>query len=121
LATDNLEDTYLGFSTVNGGNFTISFKNVEGRDLDLIDLQENATIAIVEGNTYNFTAEANTNADYRFKVVERKKVHTGVDNLNADNSAKGVYTIMGQYVGEMNIWNTLPAGVYVVNGEKRVK
>ena len=27
----------------------------------------------------------------------------------------------GQYVGEMNVWNTLPAGVYVVNGEKRVK
>jgi hypothetical protein len=24
-------------------------------------------------------------------------------------------------LGEMNVWNTLPAGVYVVNGAKLVK
>ena len=41
--------------------------------------------------------------------------------MSSPLSAKGIYTITGQYVGEMNVWNTLPAGIYVVNGEKLVK
>ena len=35
------------------------------------------------------------------------------------NAPKAIYTIMGQYVGQD--WNTLPAGVYVVDGVKVVK
>ena len=121
MAAENLEDTYFGFSTVKGGEFTISFKNVEGREFDLVDLDANMTTAVVEGNTYTFTAAPNTKADYRFKLVDRKKVITDVDKIGADKNVKGIYTIMGQYVGEMNLWNTLPAGVYVVDGAKRVK
>ena len=121
VAAENLDDTYFGFSTVNGGEFTISFQNVEGREFDLVDLEANMTTAVVEGNTYTFTAAPNTKADYRFKLVDRKKVITDVDKIDADKNVKGIYTIMGQYVGEMNIWNTLPAGVYVVDGAKRVK
>jgi hypothetical protein len=34
---------------------------------------------------------------------------------------EGVYTLTGQYLGDLNIWNTLPAGLYIVNGEKKVK
>ena len=121
LATENLENTYVGFSTVKGGKFTISFADVEGRELTLIDHETGAQVAMVEGNTYEFTAAANSVNDYRFEIVESAKLPTAIENTEAVKSAKGVYTITGQYVGEMNVWNTLPAGIYVVNGEKRVK
>ena len=121
VATEDLENTYVGFSTVKGGKFTISFANVEGREFTLVDHETGARVAIAEGNTYEFTADANSANDYRFEIVGRANMPTAIDNTEAVKSAKGVYTITGQYVGEMNIWNTLPAGVYVVNGEKRVK
>lgn len=121
VAAENLENMYLGFSTVKGGNFTISFDNVAGREFDLIDMETGAKVAVMEGATYEFTAAANTVADYRFKLVERNNAPTAIDNTEAIKSATGIYTITGQYMGEMNVWNTLPAGVYVVNGEKRVK
>ena len=78
-------------------------------------------MAVKEGETYSFAAAANTVADYRFKLVERAKLPTAIENTEAVKSVKGIYTITGQYLGEMNVWNTLPAGVYVVNGEKCVK
>ena len=121
FATDNLENTYVGFQSVNGGNYTIEFANVQGEELTLIDHETGAQVAMVEGNTYEFTAAANSVNDYRFEIVESAKLPTAIENTEAVKSAKGVYTITGQYVGEMNVWNTLPAGIYVVNGEKRVK
>lgn len=121
LAAEDLENTYVGFSTVKGGNFTISFANVEGREFTLVDLETGAQTLIVEGNTYTFNAAANTTNDYRFQIINTNGIMTGIENTEAAKSAKGIYTITGMYVGEMNVWNTLPAGVYVVNGEKRVK
>ncbi len=121
VAAEDLEDTYFGFSTVKGGEFTISFADVEGREFDLIDLETGVKVAVMEGETYSFAAAANTIADYRFKLVERAQMPTAIENTGAVKTVKGVYTITGQYLGEMNVWNTLPAGVYVVNGEKLVK
>ena len=121
VTAEDLENTYVGFSTVKGGNFTISFANVEGREFTLVDHATGARVEIAEGNTYEFTADANSANDYRFEIVGRQNMPTAIDNTEAVKSAKGVYTITGQYVGEMSVWNTLPAGVYVVNGEKRVK
>lgn len=121
LATEDLENTYVGFSTVEGGKFTISFANVEGREFVLVDHETGAQVAMVEGNTYEFTAAANSVNDYRFEIVSAAKMPTAIENAEAVKSAKGIYTITGQYVGEMNVWNTLPAGIYVVNGEKLVK
>lgn len=121
LATEDLENTYVGFSTVKGGKFTISFANVEGREFVLVDHETGAQVAMVEGATYEFTAEANSVNDYRFEIVSAAKMPTAIENAEAVKSAKGIYTITGQYVGEMNVWNTLPAGIYVVNGEKLVK
>ena len=121
FATDNLENTYVGLQTVNGGNYTIEFSNVQGNELTLIDHETGAQVAMVEGATYEFNADANSVNDYRFEIVGRQNMPTAIDNTEAVKSAKGVYTITGQYVGEMNVWNTLPAGVYVVNGEKLVK
>jgi len=121
IASENIEDTYLGFSTVKGGNLTISFADVEGRQFDLVDLETGARVAASEGETYSFNAAANTTNDYRFKLVARNDAPTAIENTEAVKSVKGIYTITGQYVGEMNVWNTLPAGVYVVDGAKRVK
>jgi len=121
VAAEDINNSYVGFSTVKGGNFTISFANVEGREFELVDHETGARVAIAEGNTYEFNADANTVNDYRFEIVGRQNMPTAIDNTEAVKSVKGVYTITGQYLGEMNVWNTLPAGVYVVNGEKRVK
>jgi len=121
FAAEDLANTYVGFSTVKGGKFTISFANVEGREFDLVDHATGARVAVMEGSTYEFTADANSANDYRFEIVERNYVPTAIENTEAVKSAKGIYTITGQYMGEMNVWNSLPAGVYVINGEKRVK
>ena len=121
VAAEDLENTYVGFSTVEGGNFTISFTKAEGREFDLIDLETGARVAVSEGETYSFSADANTANDYRFKLIESAKAPTAIENTEAVKDVKGIYTITGQFVGEMNVWNTLPAGIYVVNGEKRVK
>ena len=116
---ETLENKYIGFSTVKGGKFTMSFANVAGRELALIDHETGAQVAMVEGATYEFTA--NGTNDYRFEIVGAAKMPTAIENAEAVKSAKGIYTITGQYVGEMNVWNSLPAGIYVVNGEKCVK
>lgn len=119
FATNDIEGTYVGLQTVKGGNYSIEFANVQGEDLTLIDHATGARVLMVEGNTYEFAAEG-TN-DYRFEIVKSAKMPTAIENAEAVKSAKGIYTITGQYMGEMNVWNTLPAGVYVVNGEKLVK
>ena len=121
VASEDLNDTYVGFSTVKGGEFTINFTNVDGREFDIIDLENGARINVMEGSEYTFAAAANYSNEYRFKIVEREEVATNIENTEAVKNVKGIYTITGQYVGEMNVWNTLPAGVYVVDGAKRVK
>ena len=121
FATDNLENTYVGFQAVEGGIYTIEFAGVQGEELTLVDHETGAEVLMVEGNTYEFAAAANSVNDYRFEIVSPRKVTTAIENAEAVKSAKGIYTITGQYMGEMNVWNSLPAGVYVVNGEKRVK
>lgn len=121
VASEDLNDTYVGFSTVKGGEFTINFTNVDGREFVLVDHETGAQVAIAEGNTYEFTAAANSANDYRFEIVEPAKLPTAIENAEAVKNVKGIYTITGQYVGETNVWNSLPAGVYVVDGAKRVK
>ncbi len=122
LATDNLADTYLGFSCVNGGIYTINFNNVNGESFDLIDLEANQTVHMTEGASYQFAANDNEQNDYRFRIVPRQEMPTDIETVeNGMIKADGVYTITGQYLGDLNIWNTLPAGLYIVNGEKKVK
>lgn len=122
LATDNLADTYLGFSCVNGGIYTIDFSSVNGESYDLIDLEANQTVHMTEGASYQFAANDNEQNDYRFRIVARQEMPTDIETVeNGMIKADGVYTITGQYLGDLNIWNTLPAGLYIVNGEKKVK
>ena len=46
-------------------------------------------------------------------------IATSIDNTTDNAKANGIYTLLGQYVGED--FNALPAGVYIVNGVKVVK
>lgn len=121
MTTDNLINTYLGVAVNEAGNYTMSFNNIKGENLALIDLENNSVINMAKGNTYQFYAEG-TN-DYRFKIVARQEMPTDVETIdeNVTMKAGGIYTLTGQYLGEMNIWNTLPNGLYIVNGEKKVK
>ena len=122
LATNNLNDTYLGFSCAEGGTYEISFEKVQGKSFTLIDLETNAQVQIEEGIIYQFNVEDNYASDYRFKVVGRQELPTEIEEVeNATINNGGIYTITGQYLGDMNLWNTLPAGLYIVNGEKKIK
>lgn len=119
FATDNLENTTLGVSSVLGGKYTITFSNVKGDNFVLVDNLTGAQAAMVEGNSYEFEMEANTVNSHRFAIVPAAKMPTALENAEVKANVKGVYTLMGQYVGEKI--DELPAGVYVVDGVKIVK
>jgi hypothetical protein len=122
FATSNLHGTYLGFACENAGTYTVRFTRMSGAEMVLVDLISGAKTEMVEGATYTFRAEANDANDYRFLIVTRDGVTTDIENVeNTGVKAEGIYTITGQYVGNMSMWNTLPAGIYVVDGVKKVK
>lgn len=122
FVTNDLENTYLGFSAKEAGVYTITFTNVRGNEYTLVDLATNTYVAITDGATYQFVVNDNEENDYRFKIVGRQEMPTDVETVeNAPVKNGGIYTITGQYMGDMNEWNNLPAGLYIVNGEKKVK
>ena len=120
-ATDNLSNVTMGFAVKEAGEYTLSFSKVSGDNLTLLDQETGARIAMIEGNTYSFNAEANANNNSRFVILTARHTPTDVEEIAAEQKAAGIYTILGEYVGAANAWNSLPAGVYIVNGEKRVK
>ena len=121
-ATDELSNTYIGFSCVKAGTYTISF-DCENSDENLVltDLKTGKRVQIAENMTYQFEAEANTADDYRFLVSKAAKVTTAVEDVQEDIKAAGIYSITGQYLGAMSEWNNMPQGIYIVNGEKKIK
>ena len=119
VATDNLENTYIGVKTAQAGEYTLAFGNIAGEELALKDLISGEVVNMQEGGEYTFYAAGNN--DYRFQIVKRQNVVTDVENVENGMKDGGIYTLTGMYLGNMSVWNTLPAGVYVVNGEKRVK
>jgi len=121
IATDNLEGTALTLTTGNATDYTLSFSNVSGKALAIYDVLTDVTTNMVEGATYSFSADANTTIDNRFRVVNARQTPTDMESVNAAAAAKGVYTILGEYLGESDVWMTLPSGVYIVNGEKMVR
>lgn len=80
-ATDNLNNTFVGLMTTKAGKYTISFENVTG-NFDLIDNKTNARIAMAEGTTYEFLAEAGEDA-YRFTIVAGAQAPTDMQKTNA--------------------------------------
>jgi hypothetical protein len=73
VATDNLDELVLGFITGAATDYTMTFANVNGRELKLYDAVTGTETVIADGATYSFTAEANTRIDNRF-VINRAVV-----------------------------------------------
>jgi hypothetical protein len=119
VATDNLEGKMITINTVEAVNYTMSFAKVNGEEYAIRDNVTGNVIVIEEGATYEFAAQPNSLVENRFEIVAAAKVPTAIENAAVKANAKGIYTIMGQYLGED--FNALPAGIYVVNGVKIVK
>lgn len=119
VATNNLEGKTISLNTNDEIAYTLLFKRVIGEDYALEDMATGKVIAIKEGATYEFAAQPNSTVADRFRIVGAHKVPTSVETTEAQNVAKGIYTILGQYVGED--FHALPAGVYVVDGVKIIK
>ncbi len=121
IATDNLLGTAITVKTANETAYTLSFSNVRNFNYAIRDNLSGAIIPVEEGMTYEFTMNEGATAEGRFEVVERYNTPTGVENIEAARSAKGIYTVLGQYIGESSLLNTLPTGIYVVDGQRIVK
>lgn len=80
-ATDDVNNTFVGFNCKNAGKYTMSFEGVTG-NFALVDTKTNARIEMSEGNTYEFLAEAGEDA-YRFQIVEAAKAPTNNEKVNA--------------------------------------
>ena len=119
FASEDLEGTMIAIQTNSQTNYSLSFDFVKGETLYIKDLQTNVVTAMTEGNVYNFTATANETS--RRFIISRHNTTTSVDNIDVNTAAKGVYSITGQYLGESNIVETLPQGIYVVDGRKVIK
>lgn len=120
VATNNMENMLLGFESVEAGEYTIRFyaNNVEG-EYYLLDVLTGAKMAIANGAEYTFTQDANVANAVRFEIIGAAKVPTALENVAETATKKGIYTMSGQFVG--NDYNALPAGVYVLDGQKIVK
>lgn len=122
LATNDILGTLISLTTGEEINYTLSFSNVRGEVYALRDNLTNTVVLMNEGATYNFTAQSNATLDGRFQIVSRQEMPTAVETVEENiNAPKAIYTVMGQYVGETTDWNSLPAGVYVVDGVKVIK
>lgn len=119
VATNSLVGKKMSLRTLNDVNYTMSFKFVEGTRYAVKDNVTGQITDIEVGNTYTFTAQPNAIIDGRFEIVERYMVPTGIDSVEDNSNIKGIYTLLGQYVGED--FNALPNGIYIVNGVKVVK
>jgi hypothetical protein len=119
VVTNMIAGKTLSLKTNDEIAYTMSFKNVEGEEYAIRDNVTGQVIAIEEGTTYEFAAQPNSTVEGRFEIVARHEVPTAVENTEVKANVKGIYTIMGQYLGEN--FDILPAGVYVVDGVKIVK
>ncbi len=115
----DLTNTLIGYHAAQAGIYTLSFEKVQGDALTLVDLENNAQINIEEGATYTFAASANETNDARFQIVAARKMPTAVETIETVKAQKGIYNMVGKYLGEN--FDVLPAGIYVVNGVKVVK
>jgi hypothetical protein len=121
LATDNLSGKTISLKATDESVYTMSFKNVNNFDYAIRDNQNNAIIPVVEGQTYSFNVVPGTTAANRFEIIESRNMPTALDEVSAAHAAKGIYTVLGQYLGASDELDKLPKGVYVVDGVKIVK
>lgn len=78
--------------------------------------------ASIMGKTItNITQNADGTIDFDFMGGSADNVITGIDNIRQDAAGKAlrIYSVEGTYMG--NSLETLPHGVYIVNGKKVVR
>ncbi len=121
VATNNIVGTQISFQAANAEVYTLTLSHVNGSDYAIRDNVTGAMINLSEGTTYTFRQDANSTVNGRFEIVGLAKVPTAIENAEVATSGKGIYTALGQYVGEKDAWSALPAGVYIVDGVKMVK
>ena len=121
VASDKICGTKLSLQTLEGTQFTMTFSKIRGTKYAIKDMVTNKVVLMSEGNTYQFTATANSTEQDRFTIVDASEVPTDAEMVEVENTKNGIWTMLGQYVGEAETWNTLPTGVYIVNGQKIVK
>lgn len=69
-ANADVEGLPLGFMTNADTEYTMSFSNLEGAPLYLVDAVANKTTEITAGGSYAFTAEANQTIADRFSITK---------------------------------------------------
>lgn len=122
LATDELEGQLFSMTTKNETSFTMTFSNTRGTEYAMKDMMTNVIIPMTDGASYTFTTMNNATIDGRFQIVSINHVVTNMETVSeAASKTNGIYSIMGQYLGETSEWNNLPAGIYVIDGVKVVK
>ncbi len=121
VATNNIVGTQISFQAANAEVYTLTLSHVNGSDYAIRDNVTGAMINLSEGTTYTFRQDAYSTVNGRFEIVGLAKVPTAIENAEVATSGKGIYTALGQYVGEKDAWSALPAGVYIVDGVKMVK
>ena len=117
-----------GFDGVSGETLTLRNAYVEatGSDGSICDLQNlildgcsitQPTGAAFDANVYGVALNGEVVTD---KVVIKSSA-SGINGITADVPArkKGIFTVQGVKLTQQ--WNELPAGVYIVDGVKRVK
>lgn len=119
LASDNVANTAITLDTKEATSYTVNFEDVTMEGYALRDNLTGTETELVSGNTYSFSAPANSKIEGRFEIVAIAKMPTAIENTEVKADKKGIYTLTGQYLGEN--FHTLPASVYVINGKKVVK
>ncbi|MCQ2312459.1 MAG: hypothetical protein MJZ84_03310 [Paludibacteraceae bacterium] len=121
LADTEIEGTMLSLVSNDETEFIMTFSAVSGDQYAIRDNLTGSLITIAEGNAYAFSTNANSTDENRFEIVALHRAPTDVENMNSNATAKGIYSVTGQYLGEAQDWFKLPAGVYVLDGQKVVK
>ena len=84
------------------------------------------------GRELNFDVEMNYLEDWftrrmdyldkvRFKIDELPSDISDISLMNDAKKHDGIYDLKGQKVGSTDIYDRLPAGIYIINGKKSVK
>ncbi|MCQ2311302.1 MAG: hypothetical protein MJZ64_06105, partial [Paludibacteraceae bacterium] len=121
VATDNIEGTNIAFQSAADAEYTLTFQNVLNNNYELLDMQTGICVPMIEGSTYTFTATPNTLNPSRFSIVAQRSMPTENEEVESAENVKGIYTMLGQYLGEAEMWSSMPAGAYVVNGVNMIK
>lgn len=119
FGTDNVHDTYLGLDCKRG-EYAMHFSMAEPVEWYMTDLLTNVKVAMTNTTVYQF-ANAASSHKRRFHITTRRGMTTDVSVTDAVLPDSRVYTVMGQCVGDMSLWDALPHGIYIVDGKKLMK